>query len=268
MAIFKNNPPIVTNGLVLYLDAANRQSYPGSGTTWNDLSGKGNNGTLINGPTFSNDNGGSIVFDGVDDYGSLGNSLGNGFSQITVNAWVNTTSLGNNIARDVISGCDGLSGGVPSVFNLSLINLDNPLYLPISFQGINIFFGIKPVGVTRPIVIVDSSNYTAYLPGMAITVNPIEFSYNKWINVCGVYTGTKTLLYINGIIKADSTVQPDGVGRSYSGTLNTTTTLRTVSNVNRRFSGKISQTQIYNRALSPQEITQNYNATKSRFNLL
>lgn len=260
-------PTIITDGLVLYLDAANPKSYPTTGTTWSDLSGNENNGTLINGPTFNLSNNGSIVFDGVNDYGSLGNSLGNGFSQITVNAWINVASLGNNIARDVISGCDGGSGGVPSVFNLSLLNLDNPLYLPSSFQGINIFFGIKPVGITRPIVIVDSSNYTAYLPGMAIAVNPIEFSYNKWINVCGVYTGTKTLLYINGVVKADSTLQPDGVNRSYSGTLNTTTTPRTVSNANRRFSGKISQTSIYNRALSDKEILQNYNATKSRFNI-
>ena len=53
------------NGLVLCLDAGNRKSYPGSGTTWTDLSGRGNNGTLTNGPTYSN---GAIVFDGVDDY--------------------------------------------------------------------------------------------------------------------------------------------------------------------------------------------------------
>jgi hypothetical protein len=61
-------PNVVEDGLVLALDAANSKSYPGSGTTWSDLSGNGNSGTLINGPTFSSENGGSIVFDGVDDY--------------------------------------------------------------------------------------------------------------------------------------------------------------------------------------------------------
>lgn len=66
------NPRIVTDGLVLALDAGNRKSYPGSGTTWTDLSGRGNNGTLTNGPTYSSSNGGSIVFDGVDDYVSTG----------------------------------------------------------------------------------------------------------------------------------------------------------------------------------------------------
>ena len=68
MAIFKNSPPIVTDGLVLYLDAANTKSYPTTGTTWNDLLGAISGGTLINGPTFNSANGGSIVFDGVDDY--------------------------------------------------------------------------------------------------------------------------------------------------------------------------------------------------------
>ena len=50
------------------LDAADKNSYIGSGTVWNDVSGNGNNGTLTNGPTFSNANGGCIVFDGVDEY--------------------------------------------------------------------------------------------------------------------------------------------------------------------------------------------------------
>jgi hypothetical protein len=59
-------PNIVTDGLVLYLDAANVKSYPGSGTVWRDIVGT-NNGTLTNGPTFDSGNGGSIVFDGVDD---------------------------------------------------------------------------------------------------------------------------------------------------------------------------------------------------------
>ena len=61
-------PPIVTNGLVLNLDVANTKSYSRLGTTWRDLSGFNNNGTLTNGPTFNSVNGGSIVFDGVDDY--------------------------------------------------------------------------------------------------------------------------------------------------------------------------------------------------------
>jgi hypothetical protein len=62
------NPRIVTDGLVLALDAGNTKSYVGSGTTWTDLSGNGRNGTLTNGPTYSSADGGSIVFDGTNDF--------------------------------------------------------------------------------------------------------------------------------------------------------------------------------------------------------
>jgi len=64
---FSHSPKIVTDGLVLCLDAANTKSYPGTGTNWKDLSGNGNNGTLTNGPTFDSGNGGSISFDGSND---------------------------------------------------------------------------------------------------------------------------------------------------------------------------------------------------------
>jgi len=67
--------PVVTTGLQLYLDAGNASSYPGSGTTWTDLSGNSRDGTLTNGPTYSGTNGGSIVFDGSNDYVQCTGSL-------------------------------------------------------------------------------------------------------------------------------------------------------------------------------------------------
>lgn len=94
MAFF-HSPRIVTDGLVLVLDAANSLSYPGSGTTWTDLSGKGNNGTLVNGPTFSPSNGGSIVFDGADDYIATG--LVQTFTnELTVETWYRGTKSTRN----------------------------------------------------------------------------------------------------------------------------------------------------------------------------
>lgn len=63
-----HGPAITKNDLILCLDAANPKSYPGSGTTWIDLTGRGNNGTLVNGPTYSSVNGGVFVLDGVNDY--------------------------------------------------------------------------------------------------------------------------------------------------------------------------------------------------------
>lgn len=66
-----HSPKIVTDGLLMCLDAANIKSYPGSGTTWFDLSKNGLNGTLTNGPTFNTTEGGAFTFDGVNDYVDL-----------------------------------------------------------------------------------------------------------------------------------------------------------------------------------------------------
>jgi hypothetical protein len=88
---------IVTNGLVLNLDAAKTDSYPGTGTTWRDLSGFGNNGTLTNGPTFSGiGKQASIVWDGTDDYvntGKTATQLGFYDANYTMEAWVYPTSI-------------------------------------------------------------------------------------------------------------------------------------------------------------------------------
>jgi hypothetical protein len=83
---------IVTNGLVLNLDAANPRSYPQpyDGTTWTDLSGLGNNGILVSGSVFSTSGSGCMAFDGVNDYIDCGNSSSlNITNQITLSAWVN-----------------------------------------------------------------------------------------------------------------------------------------------------------------------------------
>ena len=92
-------PRTVTNGLVLALDAADKNSYIGSGTTWKDLSGNNNTGTLTNGSTFSQANGGAIVFDGVDDYVNIpNNSSFNVTDNISVEMWVRIeTTQSNNL---------------------------------------------------------------------------------------------------------------------------------------------------------------------------
>ena len=88
---FYRGPNIVRDGLVLALDAGAVRSYPGSGTTWYDLSGNGNNSTLTNGPTFSN---GSIVFDGVDDYSVGSGQLG---QDCTMEIWISSSDYNGNI---------------------------------------------------------------------------------------------------------------------------------------------------------------------------
>jgi hypothetical protein len=93
---------VVKSGLVLSLDAANARSYPGSGTTWTDLSGNGNNGSLVSGPTFNSANGGSIVFDGTNDYIDCGNNSSVQITVGTISAWVKTTSPGASF-RSIIA---------------------------------------------------------------------------------------------------------------------------------------------------------------------
>ena len=91
---FNNGPTVVTNGLVLALDAGDRNSYVSGSTTWFDLTGV-NNGTLTNGPTFNTGSGGSIVFDGVDDYVNLGaNSSNYSRTSFTIDSWVKFTNSG------------------------------------------------------------------------------------------------------------------------------------------------------------------------------
>ena len=92
---FRYSPKIITDGLVLFLDAANPKSFVSGSTTWNDLTTNFNNGTLVNDPTYSLTNSGNIVFDGTDDNIQLGNaSKFISGSNITVDTWVKTNVTG------------------------------------------------------------------------------------------------------------------------------------------------------------------------------
>ena len=91
MAI-SHSPRIVRDGLVLALDAADRNSYPGSGTTWNDLSGNGNNGTLVNGVGYNSGNGGSLSFDGSNDRVTITNNIPS-LSNFTIELFMRTSTL-------------------------------------------------------------------------------------------------------------------------------------------------------------------------------
>ena len=85
------------NNIKLYLDAANTNSYYGTGTTWTDLSGLSNNGTLINGPTYNTDNGGYFIFDGNNDYVTATSALSDSFwlENWTISFWVNFDNINN-----------------------------------------------------------------------------------------------------------------------------------------------------------------------------
>ena len=161
----KYSPKTVTNGLVLSLDAANNKSYPRSGTTWTDLSGNSNNGTLTNGPTFSAGNQGSIVFDGTNDYVDVGNktiTLNSGF---TVDTWIKLNS--NNRQQ----GFFGINS-YPSYITDFYMDTDNKMRFEFGISG------------TVPNVY----SYQA-------------FNTTSWYNVVGTVTNSLISLYINGIFE-------------------------------------------------------------------
>jgi hypothetical protein len=87
---------IITDGLVLHLDAGNTSSYPGTGTDWFDLTSNNNDATLINGTSYITDGGGSISFDGVNDYALIQNSDTINTVSVTVSMWVKFNTVLNN----------------------------------------------------------------------------------------------------------------------------------------------------------------------------
>jgi hypothetical protein len=230
------SPRIVTSGLVLAVDAADKNSYVGSGTTWRDLSGNAYNGTLTNGPTFSGTNGGCIVFDGTDDYVNIPYNVNlNPATNVSVSVWARLTVNDANIRNPI-----------------ELSTVSDELYF-ILWRG-----DLSPKRWTFGI---RQSNNT-YAETQSIDTN---FSINTWYNLSLIANSSTGLVsfYIIGVL--DGSI-------AYNGTLkqNAAATLSIGSDpgVARRYwQGNVSNAQIYNRALSATEVLQNYNATKTRFGL-
>jgi hypothetical protein len=229
---FNYSPKIVTDGLVLYLDAANLNSYVSGSTAWRDISRGGNNGTLINGVSYNGLNGGSLVFDGVDDYVNLGNpSSLNITAEITLSVWVKIPSYNTGVFSDIIT--KGISfGGSDASYFIGIINDGR-----ISWEIVN------DSNVRRQ-RIVSAVNAAAY--------------NGLWTNFTGTYDSSRLTLYINGILFSTALFDLSPI-RVRTGNV-------TIGGT-RYLDGKMSNVVIYNRALTPQEILQNYNATKGRYGL-
>jgi len=230
---FGNGPRIVTDGLVLELDAADRNSYVSGSTTWIDLTANNFTGSLINGPTFSSANGGSIVFDGTNDYVSTPVSMT--LSSHTVISWVYFNSLN----KDWIPILEFQSGGFRAHYYV---------------QGDLNTFQIRGFGANwSPDNVTDNSNW--------ISTNLVTVQPNKWYMLTGRLDGSLGDTYIN-TEKSKATK----TGISYNN-VGITNVLNTRISANFYNSGIVGSILIYSRALSDQEILQNYNALKSRFNL-
>jgi hypothetical protein len=225
------NPRIVTDGLVLCLDAANKRSYPGSGTTWIDKVG-GNNGTLENSPMFSSDNGGSIVFDGGDDYVRMVTPLS--ISTHPFNVSVSLKRFDTTL--------------YPRLFDIS----DNTY----QFQAVLDIAGNGQLK-TKHTKWQPNSNSTSTTWGFIPTLNQFEV-----ISV-NVYPSTnETSLYRNGIAQSGSSSNNVNTGANSN---------LTFLGCRRDFAGfsfmdgQFGFFHIYNRALSAKEVLQNYEATKGRY---
>ena len=225
---FIKGPNIVMNGLVLYLDAANTKSYPGSGTVWMDLSRGGNSGTLTNGPTFNSSNGGNIVFDGLNDY--FINSISTGFtSAMTV----------MTIAKSTNSTWNNFAGLGSARYNNGYIIHNNYNSTTVNTYIIDSAGSYTQVGTLSPSNI---QNYNFYV----LTTNGSN-SHKSYLNGTLVSNSTTALTRTN-------------TGSSQSNYLGLDST------ISDRFTAlSIASHLIYNRELSGTEVLQNFNALRSRF---
>ena len=225
---------IVTDGLVLCVDAANTKSYPGSGTTWTDLSGKGFNGTIYGSPSFSSDNWGSIVFDGSNDDVVFPTSLNSAAYDFyaasgyyyTVSCWFKPNT--SDTSKNCIFSKAGGFGGSGNLF--------------VFFDGTNV--GTSMRGSYDDDSIVDGT----------LT--------SEWHEVVITWDGSTCSAYFDGIFVSNPSVGSAGIqARDF-----------TIGNADsgagsEAYKGNISVCKVYNRGLSAAEVKQNFNALKSRFGL-
>ena len=233
---FNFSPKIVTDGLVLYLDAANTKSYPGSGNTWRDLSKSQLNGTLTNGPTFNSDNGGSIVFDGSNDFINIGTNTTYYFNQtnpFTLSCWFKPIDLLSGITN-TYALINRFNGNVLGNYILWIVDLKLQIYREVS-----------PFNAAVSTTVLQNNNY---------------------YHCAAVYNGVDLRIYLNGLL--DSNIVTSGnIAANQQNISLIVGSSQTNSGPSRAFKGNIYQTLIYNRSLSASEVLQNYNATKTRFGL-
>jgi len=236
MAAF-SGPNLVTTGLSMYLDAADLLSYPGTGTVWSDISGNGNNGTLVSSPTYSSSNGGYFTFNGTSQYVGLpynATTLTFSSKNFTLDCWIYLTAYSR-----------GFSG----------------YYAAALFSNVWLQWGISGT---------ISSYYNTYIYANAGAVNngvSYSFALNTWYNLTMTYaTGTGTwTMYVNGYAIGSfvgATTWTEGSSNPYYIGNNPQT------GYNYYFPGYISNFKAYNNiTLSATQIGQNFNAYRGRYGI-
>lgn len=229
---FTTSINVVTTGLTLYLSASQSSSYPGSGSTWYDLSGNSNNATLYNGPTYD---GSSLVFSGAGTAPALGTVGSVQYGQVpngvyfngdfTINTWVKISAY-NNWQRIIDFG-----------------------------QG---------AGVNS--VLLSSTYGTTGYPGFYVSGSQFQsttqLSYNTWYNVSATMSGTTGAIYVNGAAAGSQTMSvAQNVTRQYC------FIGRSEWAGDGMFQGNIGVIMIYNRALSGTEIATNFNQLRGQYGI-
>jgi hypothetical protein len=222
------SPKIVTDGLLLYLDAANQKSYSG-GATWRDAAGQSTDITLYNSPTFSSSNNGILSFATSSSQYGDGNivNLGTGNVAITIDFWFKAISHG---AEDYIM----------------VIGADT---------------NFPPTGTWEFFMTESSGKIFTFFQLRNQRALNIILNYGEWINATATLTAAGDIkFYINGIM-VDS-----GSGASSSLTSNYIKIGRAGGTLfNYYLNGSLGPIKIYNRAILEAEVLQNYNAVKGRF---
>ena len=227
---------IVQDGLVLHLDAGVKESYSG-GTIWRDLSGNGYNGSAYNGTSYTKVKGGSFSFDGSNDYIGISSPSnrfawtpsGNGLNTMSIDIWLKTTDIGGQFLSKPWNG----SGSYNYRINYDSFRLQSTV---------------------------------AYFSSSLATGN--------WINIVCIATPTQMAAYTNGSLHIS--FRNHNISSNFSGTNNQLDlTLMTLypygsygwSNTGFSINGNLSICRIYNKVLSADEVSRNYNATRHRFGL-
>ncbi len=223
------NPRIVTDGLVLCLDAGNTKSFNAgiSTTAWNDLSGRGNNTTLTNGPTFDSANGGSIVFDGVNDYAEISQpAITFSPNQFTVCVWMKPNNQSSRFITPQSAGIDHWLG---------YDALNQQVYVQIT-------------------ELADTNN--RYRAGTSNTIPVGQWSYS-----CVSINNLNIKIYANSVFtnEYNETISIANWENNW--------VLGQRGNSTNWYSGSFSSLKVYNRELTAAEIQQNFNATRGRYGI-
>jgi hypothetical protein len=245
----------VTDGLVYHLDAGNKRSYSGSGSTWTDLTGSGIAATLVGSPTYSSANGGSLLFDGSTQYATTASSIAS--ISGTGTSWTIEAFIYYNATN---------SGGGPCIFTnyYTTGNLNMPQMLGAISPGANVS------GVSNPAEL-QVGYYVRNAPNSSFYVTPEQtpLTSGNWYHIVGTFDRTNLKLYINNVLN-NTTASTAGTLLANTAGYRIMTTWNTSNNPAGFWGGNLAILRLYSRALTADEVATNYNSARrppSRFGL-